>query len=745
MAPSRRFIVTCSHHCHCHRPHSASTDENNKDDTVALANTKKAAPSQSILPTPPSSPQLTSSTSSSSSSSGDDSTAPAVLLDVSVLSDCLQDYRHRPRHVLSIEFIHDIEVDSIVDVPWSSPPSPRLTQSLSQQLFKYEHHHEREHEHEHGLLLRQPQEQHQDDHGHDNPTAAPALPIPHCPTFTHGPPCELNAIHIRHPHHQMHQGLSTTSINDYYDEKDGVLEQPQQEPLQPEQGQGPTAQDDANHNSDNDNNSDDVSILVIPRSTAKTEIAASTLSSLLLHTQTQTHPKSSPSPGAVVTFPPFPFSPPEKEEASVPVKLVSAVQGPRRGPQPKDQSASWVCRAAPISGTGTFESESSEAILFSSSCPPAFPFSSIERRDNIFSRRLSEEYQEQRFSFHGYSHLQLDKDKGEDQRDPCGLIPSHQNDYSHSLSNDNNNYNDEGNYNPLPQQQQRTLPCLVPPHEFGLETALEECLGDTTYFLPGSANSATDTSSSSSMTTTSQDDDREVCQHSSEQEDVAISPSSSLPLPTRLSVPERIHLRTPSLVKSVVATTIVTTAFADAVLELNRDRLASPHLQMYQSLLSPPQVAATVFSDRLPPTSPPPPTLQVPSSSSLPDGDDDDQETISPLPPPVAFVVPDNKADIYDRQGPVNLNSIVPMPPIPIILLPGEELEDAIKQQQQQQSTTATPVARAITSTKADAPFLNGWLSGTFSWWTKSAPVPNPADASTTTTTTTTPAPTVST
>ncbi|KAG0368178.1 hypothetical protein BGX24_002917, partial [Mortierella sp. AD032] len=468
----------------------------------------------------------------------------------------------------------------------------------------------------------------------------------------------------------MHQGLSTTSINDYYDEKDGVLEQPQQESLQPEQGQDPTAQDDASHNSDNDNNSDDVSILVIPRSTAKTEIAASTLSSLLLHTQTQTHPKSSPpSPGAVVTFPPFPFSPPEKEEASVPVKFVLAAQGPRRGPQPKDQSASWVCRAAPISGTGTFESESSEAILFSSSCPPAFPFSSIERRDNIFSRRLSEEYQEQRFSFHGYSHLHLDKDKCEDQRDPCGLIPSHQNDYGHSLSDDNNNDNDEGNYNPLPQQQQRALPCLVPPHEFGLETALEECLGDTTYFLPGSANSATGTSSSSSMTTTSQDDDREVCQHSSEQEDVAISPSSSLPLPTRLSVPERIHLRTPSLVKSVVATTIVTTAFADAVLELNRDRLASPHLQMYQSLLSPPQVAATVFSDRLPPTSPPPSTLQT---------------------------------DIYDRQGPVNLNSIVPMPPIPIILLPGEELEDAIKQQQQQQSTTATPVARAITATKAD-------------------------------------------
>ena len=88
MAPSRRFIVTCSHHCHCHRANTTITTEDehaitadNKDDST-LAN-KEA---QSILPTPPSSPQLTSSSASASSSPS--TSSPST--DIDALSDCLQ-------------------------------------------------------------------------------------------------------------------------------------------------------------------------------------------------------------------------------------------------------------------------------------------------------------------------------------------------------------------------------------------------------------------------------------------------------------------------------------------------------------------------------------------------------------------------------------------------------------------------------------------------------------------------------
>lgn len=89
MAPSRRFIVTCSHHCHCHRANTTAEDEHNtittdKDDST-VANEK----AQSILPTPPSSPQLTSSSSASASPSSSPSTSTADI-DIDALSHCLQ-------------------------------------------------------------------------------------------------------------------------------------------------------------------------------------------------------------------------------------------------------------------------------------------------------------------------------------------------------------------------------------------------------------------------------------------------------------------------------------------------------------------------------------------------------------------------------------------------------------------------------------------------------------------------------
>ncbi|KAF9910739.1 hypothetical protein EC991_005724 [Linnemannia zychae] len=471
---------------------------------------------------------------------------------------------------------------------------------------------------------------------HDNYlTAAPALQIPHCPTvFTHRPSCEPNAAQVHHP--QRDPSITTVG-DDYYDDKDWdwVLEQPRQEPLL---RQGPTAQDE------DSNEDDDVSVLDVARFTAKTEIAASTLSSLLLQTQTQTPP-----PFSTVAFPlPFP------EASPVPIKFVSA-QGPRRGPQPSDQSASW------------------------------------------------------------------DKDKDEQNNNLGGLILSHQ--------HDNNNNNSENQHPPFQQQQGQTQLWSVLPHELGLEAALGECLGDIAHFSPVSANSVINRSSSS--TTTSQDDDdddddnKDVCQHHHhDEQDVAI-PSPSLSSHSgALQDSEPIYrhpLRSPTLVKDAVVTTIVTTVFADAVLDLNRDlQVASPlqHLYQFQRLLSPPQVAATIFSDSLPPR-PASPPLPVPSPSPLPhDGDrDDDQESIVTLPAPVSIAVPDTKGGIYE-QGPVDLNAIEPAP-LPVILLPGQPQEDA---NTQQNATSTSP-------TKTDASFLNGWLAGTFSWWTKPTTAPAPAPA----------------
>ncbi|KAF8964852.1 hypothetical protein BGZ46_000710, partial [Entomortierella lignicola] len=64
MSPSRRFIVTCSHHCHCQHGHSSSSDEETSIVKKSSAATSTTTASGALLPTPPSSPRLNPSTSS---------------------------------------------------------------------------------------------------------------------------------------------------------------------------------------------------------------------------------------------------------------------------------------------------------------------------------------------------------------------------------------------------------------------------------------------------------------------------------------------------------------------------------------------------------------------------------------------------------------------------------------------------------------------------------------------------------
>ncbi|KAF9431834.1 hypothetical protein BGZ76_011635 [Entomortierella beljakovae] len=54
---SRRFIVTCSHHCHCQNGHSAES-------TAIATPNNKVSKNSVLLPTPPSSPSLIPSSSS---------------------------------------------------------------------------------------------------------------------------------------------------------------------------------------------------------------------------------------------------------------------------------------------------------------------------------------------------------------------------------------------------------------------------------------------------------------------------------------------------------------------------------------------------------------------------------------------------------------------------------------------------------------------------------------------------------
>lgn len=598
-------------------------------------------------------------------------------------------YLHRPRRVLSVEFIHDIEVDTI-DVPWSSssPPSPLLTQSpLSQQQdleIKHEHEIEHELELEHGLQQQQQQEQeHQADYFTAALAPAYAFPIPLRPAFTHRPPFEPNPIQI----HDF-QGLSILDHDEDDDDASTVLLEPSK--------QEPTMQDD--------DLSDSASLDVL-KATAKTEIASlwttqscssfssSSFSLVLSLSETTSTPNLDRVP-SVVPFLPFPLP--------VPVKFVSA-QGPGRVlEQPSNQSASLERKVhqatAPISGTewktsNTCDKEKEEGKgrnLFSSP-PDIITPSSQSAEENIFSRRFSREDQEQPSSIshslgphspsHSNSHsptCQQELDLGHHQQVPNGLTISH-------TINDNNSHNDshgDQHHQHKDQHLRQSRVWSVLPYDLEVKAALDECLGDIYHFTSSAPNSVTNSRYS---TRTSHDDTKSVYQYERPMDEGCdVYHDYQAPLPS------------PPLLKGVVATTTVATAIADVVrLDQDKSSVASSPQQLYRQLLSSsPPVASSADS-----------TKSLLIASALP-------------PPPVAFLVLDQKDPILASEVPEHLDS-KDLPPV--LLLAGQQQEDLVEQYPR-----AMTVKRASTTEVADKGFLNGLFAGTLSWWAKPTPTTAP-------------------
>jgi hypothetical protein len=175
----------------------------------------------------------------------------------------------------------------------------------------------------------------------------------------------------------------------------------------------------------------------------------------------------------------------------------------------------------------------------------------------------------------------------------------------------------------------------------------------------------------------------------------------------RLSPP----LPTPPLLKDAVATTTVTTAFADAILD--QDKLASSPQQLYQQLVNTPAPHSG--------------SPLLPERSSSSDEGSTKSLMIAPvLPPPVAILVLDQKDDIC-AQVIEDLDSSDP----PRALLPGQQHQDGIEQQKQLE-----PVIKRVSTTDVvvDKSFLNGLFAGTLTWWTKPTPTPAPVPPITITT-----------
>lgn len=587
-------------------------------------------------------------------------------------------YRHRLRRVLSVEFIHDIEVDTI-DVSWSSssPPSPLLTQSpLSQQQdLEIKHEHEIEHE----LELEHGPQQHEQEHRADYLTAAPAPahapPIPFRPAFTHRPPFEPYPIQI----HDFH-GLF---ILDHDDDASTVQFEP-------------SKQESAKQ-------ADDLSDPASFEATAKMEIvslrttqscssllSSSSSSSLVLPLSETTSTPNLDRVPSVVPFLPLPLP--------VPVKFVSA-QGPGRVPeQSSNQSASLERKVhqatAPISGTewrtlNTCDKEKEEGKgrnLFLS--PPDITPSSHPAEENIFSRRFSCEDQEQPSSIyhslgsqssshsHSYSPTcQQELDQGHPQQDPSGLTISH-------TINANNSYGDSHeDQHHKDQHLRQSRIWSVLPYDLEVKAALDECLGDIYHFTSSAPNSVTNSRYS---TRTSHDDTKSVYQYEGPlDEGCDVYRDYQLPLPS------------PPLLKGVVATTTVTTAIADAIrLDQDKSSAASSPQQLYQQLLSSsPPVASSVESTR---------SLLI--ASALP-------------PPPVAFLVLDQKDPIRAAEVTEDLDP----KDLPPVLLPSQQQEDLNEQYHR-----AMTVKGASTTEVADKGFLNGLFAGTLSWWAKPTPTTAP-------------------
>lgn len=604
-------------------------------------------------------------------------------------------YRHRLRRVLSVEFIHDIEADTI-DVPWSSssPPSPLLTQSpLSQQQnLENKHEHEIDHklEFEHGV--QQQEQEHQADYFTAAPAPAHAPSIPLRPALTHRPQFEPNPIQI----HDF-QGLSILDHNEDDDDASTVLI----EPLKQE----PTKQDD------------DISLPAsfdVVKATAKTEIASlktthssssltSSSSSLVLSlSETTSTPKLDRVP-SVVPFLPLPVALAIPLPVPVPVKFVSA-QGLGRVPeQASDQSASLERKVhqatAPISGTewrtsNTCDKEKEEGKgrnLFSSLPSNIITPSSHRAEENIFSRRFSSEDQEQLSSLshslgsyspsHSHSHsstCQQELDQGHHQQDPSGLT------FRHTISDNNSHSDSHGDqlHQHKDQHLRQSRLWSVLPYDLEVKAALDECLGDIYHFTSSAPNSVTNSRYS---TRTSHDDTKSVYQYEGPMDEGCdIYHNYQAPLPS------------PPLLKGVVATTTVTTAVVDAVrMDQHKSSTTSSPQQLYQQLLS---------------SSPPAASSRESTKSLL-------IASTSP-PPPVAFHVLDQNDTIRSAEVTNDLDS-KDLPPV--LLLPGQQQEGLIEQYPR-----AMTVKRASTTEVVDKGFLNGLFAGTLSRWTQPTPTTAP-------------------
>ncbi|KAF9328630.1 hypothetical protein BGZ91_000918, partial [Linnemannia elongata] len=576
-------------------------------------------------------------------------------------------YRHRLRRVLSVEFIHDIEADTI-DVPWSSssPPSPLLTQSpLSQQQnLENKHEHEIDHELEFEHGVQQQEQEHQADYFTAAPAPAHAPSISLRPALTHRPQFEPNPIQILD-----FQDLSILDHDEDDDDASTVLI----EPLKQE----PTKQDD------------DISLPAsfdVVKATAKTEIASlktthscssltSSSSSLVLSlSETTSTPKLDRVPSVVPFLPlPVPFAIPLP--VPVPVKFVSA-QGPGRVPeQTSDQSASLERKVhqatAPISGTEWRTSNTSE--------------------ENIFSRRFSSEDQEQLSSIshslgsyspsHSHSHsstCQQELDQGHYQQDPSGLT------ISHTISDNNSHSDSHGDqlHQHKDQHLRQSRLWSVLPYDLEVKAALDECLGDIYHFTSSAPNSVTNSRYS---TRTSHDDTKSVYQYEGPMDEGCdIYHDYQAPLPS------------PPLLKGVVATTTVTTAVVDAVrLDQHKSSTTSSPQQLYQQLLS---------------SSPPAASSRESTKSLL-------IASTSP-PPPVAYHVHDQNDTIRSAEVTDDPDS-KDLPPV--LLLPGQQQEGLIEQYPR-----AMTVKRASTTEVVDKGFLNGLFAGTLSRWTQPTPTTAP-------------------
>ncbi|KAG0213631.1 hypothetical protein BGX33_002784 [Mortierella sp. NVP41] len=393
--------------------------------------------------------------------------------------------------------------------------------------------------------------------------------------------------------------------------------------------------------------------------------------------------------------------------APVPFQFVSAVQGPGRGLPLRllvdsDQSEATEqaeTEAAPISGT-----DSETTVMKVSEKEEQQQEKDDGRRENIFSRNnlmdgcQEHEKQQKCLFLVGPRQQQQALEQEQQQRrltisqqpqpqEQGGIRHHHRHTQSQPAHGDND-------------RRENRLRSIFPHNpDQGLEAALDECLGDTNHFALLSSPTAPTPSSSSD----DNDNHQGQLQVPANQGDDQSPRCASAPPPLQAQ-DELDRLKSPAFLKRAITTTILTTATAVAVWDLDLNQAPQ---RRFQRLLSPPPVPESVFSDHLPPTSPPP---TCSSASSTMSSITINVAAAIPLPPsPVdecfAF------KDVFEvtKEIPVKIDDKLQSPSGP---QPPQEQEPTLRSRNKK------------TNTILDAGFLNGLLAGTIGWWTKPSPVP---------------------